>query len=74
MFIPQGILFKLALDVEKDGKWLYGGNVKNDEKGMKSATNELKGQAAFFNCRNSEIRYPLMALVHYKGKSTLCLL
>jgi hypothetical protein len=40
----KGIIFKFSLDVPMDKVWVYGKEKRCDEKGMKSACNELKGK------------------------------
>lgn len=84
-YIVQGMLFKFYLDVKlAPGMWLYGGKIKNTEKAMKSACNELKvlqsfsfililpkGLASLFQCRQHQLRFPLQTLIHYRGFCTV---
>lgn len=49
---------------------MYGGSVRNDEKAMKSACNEVKGLVEFMladTCHSAKLKKPLMALIHYRG-------
>jgi hypothetical protein len=49
-FICRGILFKFSLDTMiGTDRYLYGGEVRSDEKAMKSACNERKGYIIVFS-------------------------
>lgn len=69
------------------GSYLYGGKHRNDEKGkpsiskhpflislaMKSACNELKGCTCLFHANDGSLKFPLMALIHYRGYCLLAI-
>eukprot|EP01127_Copromyxa_protea_P017015 TRINITY_DN5149_c0_g4_i2.p1 TRINITY_DN5149_c0_g4~~TRINITY_DN5149_c0_g4_i2.p1 ORF type:complete len:1162 (-),score=193.15 TRINITY_DN5149_c0_g4_i2:138-3623(-) len=59
-FIQRGILFKFAVD----NKGIYGWD---DEAAAKAAGHEMKGLMGYYHCRVAELRFPLMALIDYRG-------
>ena len=59
-YISQGILFKFAIDPKRI---LYS----EDEFCMKTANAELRGLTGIISCNVSEIFFPLMALIDYRG-------
>lgn len=79
-YFHMGIFFKFTLDkMIAPGQWFYGSTRRNDEKAMKAACNELKvsysftsfpyvqGLSSYFQCRISQLHFPFMALIHYRG-------
>jgi len=81
-YLVQNILFKFALDINMKEKiqcrsggdtytykdqFLYGGAEANDEKAMKSATNEHKGLMAYLLGDVKVFHFPMLTLIHYKG-------
>lgn len=62
-YVHNGIFFKLS----RDWKGLYGG----DGNAQKAAEHELKGGMAYLDCRITNLRLPLMALVRYRGHCLL---
>jgi Clustered mitochondria len=48
--------------------WMYGGDKgPNDEAAMKAASNELLGLSTYFSLGIKKLRYPLLAIIDYKG-------
>lgn len=62
-YLHSGIFFKLS----RDWKSIYGG----DGNAQKAAEHELKGGMAFLDCRVTNLRLPLMALIRYRGHCIL---
>ena len=48
-------------------KYMYGGSVPNDIAAMKTATNEMKGLMACYNCSVKDLHFPLLCTIDYKG-------
>jgi hypothetical protein len=61
-YIAQNILFKLTEDnqVGDTGIWMYGGDQKDDEKALKSASHELKGLMGYYSCSIEGLHVPLV--------------
>lgn len=67
-YIVQGILFKIALDTQVYGQtWMYGGKKPSNTKAMKAFSHELKGVEYYMQAPVSEIHYPLLARIDFKG-------
>lgn len=68
-YLVQGILYKFAEDVDLgNGRWMYGGEDRNDAAASKACGNELKGLSAVFQASPElDIRVPLMCLVDFSG-------
>lgn len=58
-YIVHNILFKFALD--------HNGIFGSDEAAGKVAGHDLKGLIAFYGKSSSEVRFPLMTLINYRG-------
>ncbi|EFA75195.1 hypothetical protein PPL_11269 [Heterostelium album PN500] len=70
----QDIIFKFVVDVEiAPGLWMYGDTSRSDEKAQKSAGHELKGLNHFMEHSNGLIRFPLMAIIDYRGYRLLAI-
>ncbi|GAM22209.1 hypothetical protein SAMD00019534_053840 [Acytostelium subglobosum LB1] len=68
------IIFKFVVDVEiAPGLWMYGDTSRSDEKAQKSAGHELKGLNHFMEYSNGLIRFPLMAVIDYRGYRLLAI-
>jgi hypothetical protein len=48
------------------GRYLYGGNKRNDEKAMKSARNERRGLLNYYQCNQTDLNYPFIVLINYR--------
>ena len=68
-YLVQGVLYKFAEDVDLgQGRWMYGGETRNDAAAAKACGNELKGLSAVFQASSElDIRVPLMCLVDFSG-------
>ncbi|GAM18576.1 hypothetical protein SAMD00019534_017510 [Acytostelium subglobosum LB1] len=70
----HGIIFKFVVDVEiAPGLWMYGDTTRSDEKAKKSAGHELKGLNHFMDHSDGLIRFPLMAIIDYRGYRLLAI-
>ncbi|KAK5578426.1 hypothetical protein RB653_008097 [Dictyostelium firmibasis] len=69
----QDIIFKFVVDTELiPGLWTYGEHKRSDERAQKSAGHEIKGLNHFMEF-SSLIRFPLMALIDYRGYRLLAI-
>ena len=71
-YVVHGILFKFATDTlvcESPPTWLYGGATRDDEAAVKAASHELEARDRWFlrSTEEGTLRFPLLALITYKG-------
>ena len=67
-YLVQGILFKVAMDVQvAKGVWMYGGDTPRDDFAMKAANKEMTGLSACWQQHIPGLHFPLMAVIDYKG-------
>lgn len=71
-YIANGILFKFCVDmlIPVPGGtpvWMYGGHERNDKNAMKAGSLELQGLSNWFAQFIPGLRFPLVALIDYKG-------
>eukprot|EP01133_Synstelium_polycarpum_P003664 gene3664-4217_t len=69
------IIFKFVVDTEiAEGVWMYGESKRCDEKAQKSAGHELKGLNHYLeHSKGGVIRFPLMAIIDYRGYRLLAI-
>ncbi|KYQ99699.1 hypothetical protein DLAC_03639 [Tieghemostelium lacteum] len=74
-FKIQDIIFKFVIDTEiREGVWMYGDNKRADGFAQKSANHEIKGLNHFMEISNGGlIRFPLMAIIDYRGYRLLAI-
>ncbi|KYQ99698.1 hypothetical protein DLAC_03638 [Tieghemostelium lacteum] len=74
-FKIQDIMFKFVIDTEiREGVWMYGDNKRADGFAQKSANHEIKGLNHFMEASNCGlIRFPLMAIIDYRGYRLLAI-
>jgi hypothetical protein len=66
-------IFKFAEDVElPNGRFLYGGKVRNDRLAQKAAGHELKSTQALVDAAVPELFFPMMSIFTYKNKRVTC--
>ncbi|EAL63725.1 hypothetical protein DDB_G0287315 [Dictyostelium discoideum AX4] len=69
----QDIIFKFVVDTELiPGLWMYGEHKRSDERAQKSAGHEIKGLNHFMEL-STLIRFPLMAIIDYRGYRLLAI-
>ncbi|KAN0030061.1 hypothetical protein ACTA71_008205 [Dictyostelium dimigraforme] len=69
----QDIIFKFVVDTELiPGLWMYGEHKRSDERAQKSAGHEIKGLNHFMEL-SPLIRFPLMAIIDYRGYRLLAI-
>ncbi|EGC36444.1 hypothetical protein DICPUDRAFT_31848 [Dictyostelium purpureum] len=73
-YMCQNIIFKFVIDTELvPGIWMYGETKRSDEKAQKSAGHEIKGLNNFLELSNGLVRFPLMAIIDYRGYRLLAI-
>ncbi|KYQ99702.1 hypothetical protein DLAC_03642 [Tieghemostelium lacteum] len=74
-FKIQDIMFKFVIDTEiREGVWMYGDDKRADGFAQKSANHEIKGLNHFMEISNCGlIRFPLMAIIDYRGYRLLAI-
>ncbi|KYQ91337.1 hypothetical protein DLAC_08285 [Tieghemostelium lacteum] len=76
-FKCQDIIFKFAADTEIiPGLWMYGGTNKADSFAQKSTNHELNGLNHIMNIygmKGGLIRFPMIAIIDYRGYRLLAL-
>ncbi|KYQ99726.1 hypothetical protein DLAC_03666 [Tieghemostelium lacteum] len=74
-FKIKDIMFKFVIDTEiREGVWMYGDDKRADGFAQKSANHEIKGLNHFMEISNGGlIRFPLMAIIDYRGYRLLAI-
>ncbi|KAH3742853.1 Histidine kinase A [Pelomyxa schiedti] len=73
-YLCQNILFKVLVDTLLPSKvYLYGGSSPDQQSAMKSGSHDLKGMMAWNSAGIEGIRFPLMAVIGFKGFRVIAL-
>ncbi|EGG13871.1 hypothetical protein DFA_11632 [Cavenderia fasciculata] len=73
-YIVSDIIFKFVVDTELlPGLWMYGHVKRSDEKAQKSASLEIKGINFLMENASELLRFPLMAIIDYRGYRLLAI-